>query len=363
MQPKPRNLRRWLKRAAVAFAFLAVVAVLLCTVGWSWVNVQARSYFRWRMKAQTEASAERLPEITDHSALIQQDISGTNGWEHLRRGCELWFDILKQHETGKSHRHDPDWITSLDAAVKNGEWENYLDEEEEDRLLSPRHFPAALNLTEELAVAARAAAASDCIVRLEPEFWIHGRQRVYIGDFFGVLATRVMMLDHLSESSRRDGELLVLVRVLSKYHDRFSKQEFHVCLTIRNEFMQHCLTPLLERGRLGPSMVVAVRDARWTTPGKDPKLWLNNAAWTYCWLTAMYEDERLTGFVDLEDAAPVFPRLRLYGYPGYAQVMEVCTQNAIDARDGVLDLRNPEWVRAYHDRFRWGYNPINGVVG
>lgn len=362
MQPRPRWLRRWLKRAAVALAVLGVVALLLCTVGWPWVNVQARSYFRWRMKAQTEASAERLPEITDHSALIQQDIHGTNGWEHLRRGCELWFDILKQHETGQSYHHDPDWITSLDAAVKNGEWESYLDEEEEHRF-SPKHFPDALLLTEALAATTGAAADCDCIVRLEPEWRVDDRPRAYIGDFFGVLATRVMMLDYLNQSSQRDRELMVLIRVLSKYYDRFSKREFSTCLTIRNEFMQHRLIPLLERTRLGPSMVAVVREARWTTPGKDPKLWLNNAAWTYYRLTAMYEDEQLTGFTNLEDGDPVFPRLRLYGYPGYTQMMGVCTQNAIDARAGVLDLRNPEWVRAYHDRFSWGYNPINGVVG
>ena len=314
------------------------------------------------MRARTEASAQLLPEITDHRALMVQDVTGSNGWEHVLRGRKLWFQTREQHRVGEFD-YDLPWITSISDAISTRRWDDYLDDEEEEPLFAPRHFAAALELTAATAATAKDAAACDCMVRVEPE-WVDGDEEfVHLNEYFAVLATRVLMLHHLQRRSARDGELLVLLRLMSIYNDRFSKGAFYACLGTRNECLYGCVIPLLEGGRLPPQLIAAILKVRWRTPGTDPKLWLNNAAWTYHSVTEIGNDEHWVTAREQDRTPPVFPELRLYDYPGYRQVMEVCTQNALDARNGVLDLRNPDWVRAYQERFEGWFNPINSVVG
>ena len=124
--------------------------------------------------------------------------------------------------------------------------------------------------------------------------------------------------------------------------------------------VEFCLLPLAKAGKLDGPTLSKIADFRWHTPGTDPVLWMNNAAATYA---------ELVRHCGAELASPEggeAPDSRwgvLYHELARAEWMEVCTENALAAKSGELDLRDDEWLSEYRTRFETGWHPINYISG
>jgi hypothetical protein len=368
LPPSTQNhKRRWprrLKRIAFALTPFAIGAILLCTVGWPWVNDVAYSYAEHRLESQIAHSLSQLPEITDHAALMRQEVEGTNGWSHLIEGRRRWHAQVQKHSVN-DYTTEPEWV--YDAARSGDEseevWQRII-EGDDGYFISPGNFEHLLQLSDHAAAATVDALACDSIVRVNADW---GGEFGYpfpsTSDYVNLLALRVRILAHLQRQGQCESEVVALLRLLSRVTDRYSKDMATVWIGLRNSVLEQIVLPLLKSGALSTDCRRQVLKCRWHTPGNDPKLWLNNAAITLAWIREMQAVGFAQYWGEEDDEAPTFPRFALHSVPGFTQLLEVCTRNAIDAQEGELDLRNPDWVAGYDARFDIGYHPIHGVVG
>jgi hypothetical protein len=217
--------------------------------------------------------------------------------------------------------------------------------------------------TAPLAACCAAAAAYDCILDVVGE-GTHAQTHAGPDDFFGSLATRVLILDKQGNAAQAENEMKVLVTALSKVCPRGSKDWANYWKRTTNEILEHCVLPMMRSTPARSPRRALLAGLRWTTPGNDPKLWLNNAAIVYRYLKEAVREGRGQDIYGLGDDTPdVFPAIDLHYTPGFTELMEVVTENALDARSGKLDLRDPAWVKSYHFDFDIGWHPVNGVVG
>ncbi|MEZ5992782.1 MAG: hypothetical protein R3E76_10570 [Planctomycetota bacterium] len=365
LQLKPVRSRKRLRRSLVATALIAIAALLLCTVGWPWINNLAVGYAESRLDSQLADSARQLPEIVDHEALMRQEVHGSNGWDQVMAGRSHWAAVLESRKSGDSS-YEPVWINKLGQAgleSKEG-WEWLLKSEEQSEYFGRRHFPQALRLTDWAAKSAAAAASCDSIVRVKKD-WSgeYGYPFPSWSDYVGILILRVRMLQEADEFTQADSELVVLMRILSKHTERFSKQVATSALGLRNAVLGDCVVPMLEQGLVSVDARKEILALRWRTVGNDPKLWINNASFTYAWITEIKEEGFAQYWGHNDDDPPKFPEIKLHAIPALTELMKVCTENAIASREGTLDLRDADWVAAYKSRFEYGYHPIHGVVG
>lgn len=358
---KPRKWRRRLKRAAIGLGVLAVLAVLTCTVGWPWVNEGARAYAHHRLGNELDRAVETLPEISDYEALRAQDVRGKNGIEEIERGQAALFKLLERKDAEEDVAYDRNWGGGVVDASLSRDYE-LLTAPEIGRIPRDR-FRDVLRDTEFLAANARLVAKYDCIVDIQRRAMRSTHAR--LDEYFGALTTRVLLLAALGEVANASAELSTLVLTASILDTRGSKDGAVWLIRVRNDVIENALLPLARSGFFDDELF-ALRPLRWQTPGNDPKLWLNNAAAIYQYLREAHSESPHVEFYSArgeEAENRPFPYINLNYLDGHEQLMAVVVRNALDARAGVLDLRNPEWVEAYQFEFSSEWNPINGVVG
>lgn len=359
---KPRKWRRRLKRAAIALGIVVVLGLLTCTVGWPWVNKGARAYAHHRLGNALDRAVETLPEIADYETLRALDVRGRNGIDQMDAGRADLMKLMNTHQSDEDAIYSSGWCGGLPDARLSSDYE-LLTAPQIGRIQRHR-FKELLGATEFLAANARVVASYDCIVDVERRAsW---RTHASVDEYFGTLTTRVLLLAASGEPETACAELMTLVRLASMLDCRGSKEGAYYLTSVRNDVVEYAALPLMRAGVARHDVAVAILDRRWCTPGNDPKLWLNNAAAVYAYLREAHavspniEIYSVKG-EPVEDKS--FPQFNLNYLPGHEQLMDVVVRNALDARAGVLDLRDPEWVKAYQFEFSSDWNPINGVVG
>ena len=338
---------RW-KWLALAGLLLLAAGVAVCTLGWGKVNEIALSWARGNLEKQLQAGVEKLPEIADYDALMRLEVTGTNGWIHVCEGRRMLRELCDRYAEEQDTPFDSARVSDL---LKN------------QAAQSPSELDFMVRETTEIAATCAAAAACDCIVHVDGPDDPYATHAT-IADYFELLALRVLLHDKDGDCAGADRELSALVMALAKSCTRGSKDWATTWTRVRNDVLEYCVLPMLKTAPSGSPRRALVWDARWHTPGTDPKLWLNNASAIYAFLRKEMDNGRIANVFDGDPWEPKsFPGLDLRNIPGLSELVEVVVENALAARRGELDLRNPEWVSSYHFEFDNGWHPVNGVVG
>lgn len=343
---------------------LVLAAVAWVVGGREIVGRMVLNWARGRLERQLQESREQLPEIADYEALLRKEVKGTNGWEHIEAGCRATREIEIGRKNDSEIELSKTSLTDLaDAwrAQARGQAPEIL------RTIQPSQIALVLSETEMLCLHAERASRCDCIVdtftfssfRTEMK---QGRNKyvhlVLPHHFIGVLITRVRLLALTGNTVRANQEVKVLVTLASKLGVQNSKQAARDNIGTRNDVLELGVLPLLRTGVLDSPTKEELLALRWRTPGKDPKLWLNNAGFAYDMLhyglTHDIEDFLWTD----EDSPFLEARFVL----AFADWMNVATKNAQAAKRGELDLRDKNWVEHYNAQHESPFALVNGAV-
>ena len=363
-KPAVSRLRKWSRRFALLGLLLVLAAVAWFAGGRDIVGRMVLNWARGRLERQLAESREQLPEIADYEALLRKEVKGSNGWEHIEAGCRATKEIERRHQ------NDDKTVFSIHGSGDfTDAWNIYIRDDNPHGLgnIRPKQISLVLSETEVLAGHAGKASNCDCIVDLETYSAFvtekkNGRNKhehmASQHRFIGALITRVRLLALTEEFVKANGEIRVLVAIGAKLNVSLSKQKATDQLGTRNDVLEHGVLPLLRSGLLDATTKQALLTTRWRTPGKDPQLWLNNAAFAYDFQHGGLTDE-IEMYFESESASP-FGAARFI--LANADWMDVATKNAQAAKRGELDLRDNNWVEHYNAQYESPFALVNGAV-
>lgn len=339
---------------------LVLAAVAWVVGGREIVGRMVLNWARGRLERQLQESREQLPEIADYEALLRKEVKGTNGWEHIEAGCRATKVIDQRHE-----KDDRTVFSIYSSGGFTDAWNTSTYDSNPDGIgcIRPPQFALVLSETEALAGHAERASSCDCLV--DTQTWsgrLANMQRfanqTRVHQFVGALITRVRLLAATAHGPRANDELRVLVTLVSKLNARASKQDTTYVLGIRNDVLEHAILPLLKATQVDKQTRETILELRWRTVGKDPQLWLNNAAFAHDFLHFGLTHEIEMYFGSEYDQPFDAARFILAN----ADWMDVATKNAQAAKRGELDLRDKNWVEHYNAQYESPFALVNGAV-
>lgn len=358
-KPGVSRLRKWGGRLALVGLLFVLAVMVWFSGGRKVVGGIVLDWARGRLERQLEESRVQLPEIADYEALLRKEVKGTNGWEHVEAGCKATAEIELRHQSDKEDLFSTTW---------HGGFANAWDAEQDTKRtgglgrIRPDRFGFVLAETEVLAEHSKRASACDSLVCVSSHARAATANRsipaVPTYEFIGALITRVRLLALVNNTERANKELAVLVTLAAKLNARGSKRDANYVLDMRNDVLEFAALPLIRAGQVDAQTRSAIQSVRWRTPGKDPQLWLNNAADAYDMLHYCLTHEfQAMSWMDKDQLFVEAHYVR-----AYADWMDVVTKNALAARRGELDLRDKDWVKHYNAQFESPFALVNGVV-
>jgi hypothetical protein len=229
--PQPKRKRRWLKRIAIAFG----IVVLLAATGVTGADVWRRSALekeQTRLLAPIEQVESEIQGGKPAAEYYRSWVTGSNAWDHLA-------ELMQAHEVAREYDRElwmydegeappmPQAAVFANAVEGLSDWLNGEEEaEEEESKPTETQLQQWMSETDALAEALKKAENCDCFVPVAKpgdEHWpgYRGAAVIPMVQLINASIARCKLLAQRGDREQSDSELIAATRVWSRYQGLF----------------------------------------------------------------------------------------------------------------------------------------------